>query len=81
MIHGLPPLSAALTACVLVWGSACHHIEREPLHPIYRLAHVRFEMLVKALLRFLIPLLVTLAQVTYVLRLALWLPGLFGLGK
>ncbi len=69
MIHGLPPLSAALTACVLVGGSACHHIEREPLHPIYRLAHVRFEMLA------------TLAQVTYVPRLALWLPGLFGPGK
>ena len=35
-VHGWPLLSAALTACVLLWGNVCHHVERgQPLHPIY----------------------------------------------
>ncbi len=29
MVHGWPLLSAALTACELLWGSVCHHVERE----------------------------------------------------
>ncbi len=29
MVHGWPLLSAALTAGVLLWGSVCHHVERE----------------------------------------------------
>jgi len=29
MVHGWPLLSAALTACVLLWGSVRHHVERE----------------------------------------------------
>src|SRR5262249_18018175 len=29
MVHGWPLLSAALTACSLLWGSLCHHVERE----------------------------------------------------
>jgi hypothetical protein len=29
MIHGRSLLSAALTACSLLWGSVCHHVERE----------------------------------------------------
>jgi hypothetical protein len=29
MVHGWPLLSAALTACQLLWGSICHHVERE----------------------------------------------------
>jgi hypothetical protein len=38
MVHGWPILSAALTACNLLWGSVCHHVERgQPLHPIYAL--------------------------------------------
>jgi len=29
MVHGWPLLSAALTACVLLWGSVRHHVERK----------------------------------------------------
>src|SRR5262249_15160049 len=29
MVHGWPLLSAALTAGSLLWGSICHHVERE----------------------------------------------------
>src|SRR5262249_40081664 len=29
MIHGWPLLTAALTAGSLLWGSVCHHVERE----------------------------------------------------
>ncbi len=29
MVHGWPLLSAALTAWMLLWGSVCHHVERE----------------------------------------------------
>ena len=29
MIHGWPLLAAALTAGSLLWGSVCHHVERE----------------------------------------------------
>ncbi len=29
MVHGWALLSAALTACELLWGSVCHHVERE----------------------------------------------------
>src|SRR5207245_11546804 len=29
MVHGWPLLSAALTACELLWGTVCHHVERE----------------------------------------------------
>src|SRR2546425_11318136 len=29
MVHGWPLLSAALSSCELLWGSVCHHVERE----------------------------------------------------
>jgi hypothetical protein len=39
MVHGWPLLSAALTAGTFLWGSICHHVEREAsrLHHIYAL--------------------------------------------
>ncbi len=51
------------------------------LYIVSEVAQMRFEILVKAVLPFLLPLLVSLALVTYVPWLTLWLPSLFGLGK
>ena len=51
------------------------------LYIVSEVAQMRFEVLVKAVLPFLLPLLVSLALVTYIPWLTLWLPSLFGLGK
>lgn len=51
------------------------------LYIVSEVAQMRFEVLVKAVLPFLPPLLVSLALVTYIPWLTLWLPSLFGLGK
>jgi tripartite ATP-independent transporter DctM subunit len=51
------------------------------LYIVSEVAQMRFEVLVKAVLPFLAPLLVSLALVTYIPWLTLWLPSLFGLGK
>ncbi len=51
------------------------------LYIVSEVARMRFEVLVKAVLPFLAPLLVSLALVTYIPWLTLWLPSLFGLGK
>jgi len=51
------------------------------LYIVSEVAQMRFEVLVKAVLPFLLPLLVSLALVTYIPWLTLWLPSLFGFGK
>ncbi|MDP3911806.1 MAG: TRAP transporter large permease subunit, partial [Gemmatimonadales bacterium] len=50
------------------------------LYIVSEVAQMRFEVLVKAVLPFLLPLLVSLALVTYIPWLTLWLPSVFGLG-
>jgi C4-dicarboxylate transporter, DctM subunit len=51
------------------------------LYIVCEVAHMRFEVLVRAVLPFLFPLLISLTLVTYIPWLTLWLPSLFGLGK
>lgn len=51
------------------------------LYIVSEVSRIRFEVLVRAVLPFFVPLLISLILVTYVPALTLWLPGLFGLGK
>jgi TRAP-type C4-dicarboxylate transport system permease large subunit len=45
------------------------------LYILSRVANISFEQCVKAVLPFLIPLLLTLALITFVPQLTLWLPN------
>jgi len=51
------------------------------LYIVCEIAKIPFDEYVKAVMPFLVPLLISLAFVTYVPWLTLWLPGLFGLGR
>jgi TRAP-type C4-dicarboxylate transport system permease large subunit len=51
------------------------------LYIISDIAKIPFDQYVKAVLPFLVPLLIALIIVTYVPWVTMWLPGLFGMGR